>query len=62
MSLRKVLETVRAFRATNADTPVVLMGYANPIEAMGQASASSPRRTRPASMACWWSITRPRSA
>jgi tryptophan synthase alpha chain len=36
MSLRKVLETVRAFRATNADTPVVLMGYANPIEAMGQ--------------------------
>ena len=36
MSLRKVLETVRAFRATNPDTPVVLMGYANPIEAMGQ--------------------------
>lgn len=35
MSLRKVLETVRAFRAANADTPVVLMGYANPIEAMG---------------------------
>ena len=32
MSLRKVLETVRAFRATNADTPVVLMGYANPVE------------------------------
>ena len=37
MSLRKVLETVRAFRAANADTPVVLMGYANPIEAIGQA-------------------------
>ena len=36
MSLRKVLDTVRAFRASNADTPVVLMGYANPIEAMGQ--------------------------
>ncbi len=35
MSMRKVLETVRAFRAANADTPVVLMGYANPIEAMG---------------------------
>ena len=35
MSLRKVLETVRVFRAANADTPVVLMGYANPIEAMG---------------------------
>ena len=35
MSLRKVLEIVRAFRATDAATPVVLMGYANPIEAMG---------------------------
>ncbi|MBS1189449.1 MAG: tryptophan synthase subunit alpha [Rhodocyclaceae bacterium] len=36
MTLRKVLELVAAFRAANADTPVVLMGYANPIEAMGQ--------------------------
>src|SRR5690606_8901663 len=36
MSPRKVLDTVRAFRAGNPDTPVVLMGYANPIEAMGQ--------------------------
>jgi tryptophan synthase alpha chain len=35
MSLRKVLELVVAFRATDAQTPVVLMGYANPIEAMG---------------------------
>lgn len=35
MSLRKVLELVAAFRATNGDTPLVLMGYANPIEAMG---------------------------
>jgi tryptophan synthase alpha chain len=35
MSLRKVLELVVAFRATNRETPVVLMGYANPIEAMG---------------------------
>ena len=29
----QVLEAVRAFRARNAATPVVLMGYANPIEA-----------------------------
>ncbi|MDX9884984.1 tryptophan synthase subunit alpha [Thauera sp.] len=36
MSLRKVLDVVRVFRVTNPDTPVVLMGYANPIEAMGQ--------------------------
>jgi len=35
MSLRKVLELVVAFRATDGNTPVVLMGYANPIEAMG---------------------------
>jgi len=35
MSLRKVLDVVRSFRAENTDTPVVLMGYANPIEAMG---------------------------
>jgi tryptophan synthase alpha chain len=35
MRLRTVLEIVRVFRAENATTPVVLMGYANPLEAMG---------------------------
>ena len=35
MSLRRVLALVREFRATNALTPVVLMGYANPVEAYG---------------------------
>ncbi|MFA7606328.1 MAG: tryptophan synthase subunit alpha [Rhodocyclaceae bacterium] len=35
MTLRKVLEIVKRFREDDADTPVVLMGYANPIEAMG---------------------------
>ena len=35
MSLRGVLEIVADFRTTNATTPVVLMGYLNPIEAMG---------------------------
>ena len=34
-TMKGVLEAVRSFRATNATTPVVLMGYANPIEAMG---------------------------
>jgi len=29
------LAMVKAFRATNQTTPIVLMGYANPIEAMG---------------------------
>jgi tryptophan synthase alpha chain len=35
MSLRKVLEIVRQFRQSDTVTPVVLMGYANPIEAFG---------------------------
>jgi tryptophan synthase alpha chain len=35
VSLRRVLELVANFRADNNETPVVLMGYANPIEAMG---------------------------
>ncbi len=35
MSLRKVLDIVREFRRTNDSTPVVLMGYANPVEAFG---------------------------
>ncbi|MEA5098619.1 MAG: tryptophan synthase subunit alpha [Burkholderiaceae bacterium] len=35
VSLRHVLQFVREFRTTNQTTPVVLMGYANPIEHMG---------------------------
>jgi tryptophan synthase alpha chain len=35
MTLRKVLQLVVDFRKTDAKTPIVLMGYANPIEAMG---------------------------
>lgn len=35
MNLKKVLAIVTDFRKTDAQTPVVLMGYANPIEAMG---------------------------
>ena len=35
VGLRDVLGYVREFRRTDPDTPVVLMGYANPIEAMG---------------------------
>ncbi|MCL2589718.1 MAG: tryptophan synthase subunit alpha [Betaproteobacteria bacterium] len=37
MSLARVFDIIRTFRAENATTPVVLMGYANPIEAMGSA-------------------------
>ena len=35
MTLKKVLQRVTAFRTLDDRTPVVLMGYANPIEAMG---------------------------
>ena len=35
MNLRKVLALVEAFRNTDQTTPVVLMGYLNPIERMG---------------------------
>ncbi len=35
VSLRQVLALVSAFRADDTTTPVVLMGYANPIEAIG---------------------------
>lgn len=35
VGLRKVLELVSTFRTKDNTTPVVLMGYANPIEAMG---------------------------
>jgi tryptophan synthase alpha chain len=36
IGIRDVMNFVREFRNTNTTTPVVLMGYANPIEHMGQ--------------------------
>jgi len=35
MTLRRTLETVRRFREGDADTPIVLMGYYNPIYSYG---------------------------
>ena len=37
VSLHNVLEMVKQFRGKDADTPVILMGYLNPIEVMGYA-------------------------
>ena len=34
-TLRKTLDVVARFRETNNDTPIVLMGYLNPVEFMG---------------------------
>src|SRR5206468_502056 len=44
VSLRDVLDVVRTFRTRNAVTPIVLMGYANPIEAMGTAAFADAAR------------------
>ncbi|HYD94624.1 MAG TPA: tryptophan synthase subunit alpha [Noviherbaspirillum sp.] len=38
VGMRQVLQFVKQFRETNQTTPVVLMGYANPIEHMGSAA------------------------
>lgn len=38
VGLRDVLDMVAVFRRDDTQTPVVLMGYANPIERMGQAA------------------------
>jgi tryptophan synthase alpha chain len=40
VTMRDVFELVKRFRAGDADTPVVLMGYLNPIEAMGYERAA----------------------
>jgi tryptophan synthase alpha chain len=41
IGLKQVLEMVRTFRKTDQKTPVVLMGYANPIERYDQRNALS---------------------
>jgi tryptophan synthase alpha chain len=35
VTLHQVIDLVREFRRTDASTPIVLMGYLNPLEAMG---------------------------
>ena len=37
-SLKQTLDLARRFRETNKDTPLILMGYTNPIESMGYAA------------------------
>src|SRR5439155_19619817 len=46
VGLSGVLDMVAAFRTSDGEAPIVLMGYANPIEAMGEAEfAARARRT-----------------
>ncbi|MGH8455074.1 MAG: tryptophan synthase subunit alpha, partial [Nevskiales bacterium] len=44
VSLRAILDMVRAFRAQDSRTPVVLMGYLNPVEAMGYENFATAAR------------------
>ena len=44
VGLNDVLGMVAAFRSQDAATPIVLMGYANPIEAMGMATFAQRAR------------------
>jgi tryptophan synthase alpha chain len=44
VSLHDVLAMVRAFRAQDATTPVILMGYLNPIEVLGYATFAAEAR------------------
>lgn len=45
VSLHDVIAMVRQFRATNQTTPVVLMGYLNPLEVMGYAAFADAAST-----------------
>jgi tryptophan synthase alpha chain len=49
--LRDVLDMVRAFREDDNHTPVVLMGYLNPIEVMGAETFAARPPPMPASTA-----------
>jgi tryptophan synthase alpha chain len=44
VSLRMILDMVKAFRAEDSRTPVVLMGYFNPVEAMGYENFAAAAR------------------
>ena len=44
VSLRRVLDMVRTFRESDQTTPVVLMGYLNPIEVMGYTAFAAQAR------------------
>jgi len=44
VSLHQVLDMVRSFREQDTETPVVLMGYLNPVEVMGYDTFASAAR------------------
>ena len=62
IGMKQVLAAVAEFRRQDAKTPIVLMGYANPIERYGIEALRRRRAATPASTACWSSTIRPRNA
>jgi len=44
-SLTNTLDLARRFRETDKDTPLILMGYANPVESMGHAAFARAMHT-----------------
>jgi tryptophan synthase beta chain len=58
IGMNDVFNYVREFRKTNQHTPVVLMGYANPIERMGQTNSSARRKKRAPTAPSWSTIRR----
>ncbi len=53
-STRDILDMVKTFRETNADTPVVLMGYLNPVEVMGYEAFAKAAAEAGVDGCCWW--------
>src|SRR5690606_155378 len=43
-SLKRTLDLVRRFRESDQETPLILMGYANPIESMGYGAFAAAMR------------------
>lgn len=44
-TLKTILKMATEFRKTNADTPIILMGYANPVHYMGYSKFASAAKT-----------------
>ncbi len=62
VGLAQILDWVaRIPRSAMQTTPIVLMGYLNPVEIHGYAAFRARSASLPASMACCWSIVRSRN-
>lgn len=58
--LRYVLDAVAAFRNQDTATPIVLMGYLNPVEIHGTARFAEAAVQAGWTACCWWTCRRKR--